>query len=110
MKLKALRQTTGSYGNVGPGQVFEVEDPDVAKVLIDAGTAQKVGGASARSDKRSRAKQAQTPARSVKKKSVAKNAASGTKPDRVLSVGNYRGTDEKTGAIKTDDGTAEGNT
>jgi hypothetical protein len=40
-KLKALRQTHGSYGTVAPGEVFEAENPSHAEELVKAGIAER---------------------------------------------------------------------
>lgn len=42
VNMKALRQTTGSYGNALPGDEFET-DEDTAKVLEKMGSAKRTG-------------------------------------------------------------------
>lgn len=105
VKLKALKQLTGTYGTVKPGEVFQMEDAQDAETLVKNGSASRVGGSDRSNRKGAGATETKSRAsgrRAAKKaaKSSAKKSASkpsGTTKD--FTTANYRGTDAKTGDV-----------
>jgi hypothetical protein len=89
MKLKAKHQLTGEYGTVKKDEVFEVENPDVAKELVDKGFAARAGAGSERSNR----KAAPRESKGSKKKSKVKAKPAPVSSDQ-FSTSNYRGQDE----------------
>jgi hypothetical protein len=113
-KLKALRQTHGSYGTVAPGEVFEAENPSHAEELVKAGIAERASG-DARSTRKGKGA-TETKAKAAPRKrtrSAAKKSSGGgksrsratgkasgdTSDPNVITTANYRG-QQQTGQPK----------
>ena len=101
VRLKAIRETTGSYGHVRAGEHFEAPDPETAKSLVDRGVAQRAGG-SERSTRKSKGA-TETKSRSAAKKSSSKSAKKSSSASKsadqpgdknVISTSSYRGADQ----------------